>query len=493
MRRFIGMLNFYRESIPKASHCQINLNKFLGHAKKRDKTPIVWDPEAEQAFEECKEKLERLALLAYPDEKAEIRLVCDASDLALGSTLEQRVGPNWQPLAFFSQKFKPAQVKYATYDRELMAIEKSVKHFHFLLESKSFEVLTDHKPIIYSQTHSHDTAPAHRIRRVTYSSQFNIKYSHVKGEDNVVADALSRIASLSGPVSQPLTANVFSIQFPTIFNTEQQQKFQAEDPELDRILRNPDHPLKLVKIKWDPGDLELYCNIDSHKIRPYIPLALRHELIRLYHAQSHPSARATEKLLKQNYVWPHATRDIASYCRTCLACQMSKISRHNKTKPAKFDLPDERFQHVHVDIVGPLLPSNGFRYLLTIIDRFSRWPEAIPMVEMTAETVAHAFYDNWVSRYGAPVLITTDQGTQFESAFFAELLKILGLERIHTTPYHPESNGLVEKWHRHLKAALMCVCINNTDWYFKLPTVLLGLRTTVRLDTGVSPAEVLFG
>ena len=170
---------------------------------------------------------------------------------------------------------------------------------------------------------------------------------------------------------------------------------------------------------------------------------------------------------------------------------MSKKSRHNKTKPAKFDLPDERFQHV--DIVGPLLPSNGFRYLLTIIDRFSRWPGAIPMFDMTAETVAHAFYDNLVSRYGAPVLITTNQSTQFESAFFAELLKILGLEHIHTTPYHPESNGLVEKWHRHLKAALMCVCINNTDWYFKLPTVLLGLRTTVRLDTGVSPAEVLFG
>ena len=69
----------------------------------------------------------------------------------------------------------------------------------------------------------------------------------------------------------------------------------------------------------------------------------------------------------------------------------------------------------------------------------------------------------------------------------------MGSDRIHTTQYHPPANGLVEKWHRHLKAALMCVCVNNTDWYFKLPTVLLGLRTAVRLDTGFSPAEVLYG
>ena len=133
--------------------------------------------------------------MAFPDEKAKIRLVSDASDLAMGSALEQRVGTRWQPLAFFSVKFQPAQI--ATYDRELMAIVESVKHFHHLLEHRTFEVHTDHKPIIYSQTKSHDKAPAHRIRRINYFSQFNITYHHVKGEDNVVADALSRIDSIS--------------------------------------------------------------------------------------------------------------------------------------------------------------------------------------------------------------------------------------------------------------------------------------------------------
>ena len=114
------------------------------------------------------------------------------------------------------------------------------------------------------------------------------------------------------------------------------------------------------------------------------------------------------------------------------------------------------------------------------------------MQDMTAPTVARAFFNNWIFRFGSPALITTDQGGQFESDFFTELLKIMGIDRTHTTPYHPRSNGLVEKWHRHLKASLMC-CALSTEWYSFLPSVLLGLRTVVRLDTGLSPAEMLFG
>ena len=127
-----------------------------------------------------------------------------------------------------------------------------------------------------------------------------------------------------------------------------------------------------------------------------------------------------------------------------------------------------------------------------MIDRYSRWLEAIPMQDMTAPTVARAFFNNWISRFGSPALRTTDQGRQFKLDFFAEPLKIMGIDRIHTTPYHPRPNGLVEKWHRHLKASLMC-CTLSTEWNSFLPSVLLGLHTAVRLDTGLSPAVMLFG
>ncbi|XP_011859955.1 PREDICTED: protein NYNRIN-like, partial [Vollenhovia emeryi] len=144
-----------------------------------------------------------------------------------------------------------------------------------------------------------------------------------------------------------------------------------------------------------------------------------------------------------------------------------------------------------MDIVGPLHPSNGFTYCLTIIDQFSRWPEAIPILDITAKTVAKAFYDNWVARFGAPRILTTDQGQQFEAQLFSALLKLIGCKRIRTTAYHPAANGMIERWHRTFKAAIMCH--NTPSWVDVLPTVLLGLRTHVRMDTKASPAEFLYG
>ena len=143
-----------------------------------------------------------------------------------------------------------------------------------------------------------------------------------------------------------------------------------------------------------------------------------------------------------------------------------------------------------MDIVGPLPQSNGFRYLLTMIDRFSRWPEAVPIENIEAITVCRAFVDQWISRYGAPETLTTDQGSQFESQLFTALLQLTGCQRIRTTAYHPAANGMIERWHRCLKATIMCHADSN--WPRTLSTVLLGLRTNV-MDIGSSPAEFLYG
>ena len=160
--------------------------------------------------------------------------------------------------------------------------------------------------------------------------------------------------------------------------------------------------------------------------------------------------------------------------------------------PGTFSTPDARFAHIHLDLVGPLPHSNGNTYLLTCIDRFTRWPEAIPIADMTAETVAKAFVERWVAMFGAPSTVTTDRGGQFESRLFAELTKLLGTTRIRTTAYHPAANGLIERFHRQLKAALKAH-EEPSRWSEQLPLTLLGIRSTVKEDLSCSPAELVFG
>ena len=106
--------------------------------------------------------------------------------------------------------------------------------------------------------------------------------------------------------------------------------------------------------------------------------------------------------------------DIAKWCRSCKVCQTAKIFRHNKPVFGKFAEPTERFDHVHIDIVAPLPYSNGFRYLLTCVHRFTHCPEAIALVDIRAETVVDAFFSGWIARFGTPSTITTERGAQFE-------------------------------------------------------------------------------
>ena len=119
---------------------------------------------------------------------------------------------------------------------------------------------------------------------------------------------------------------------------------------------------------------------------------------------------------------------------------------------ASFPTPDTRFDVIHVELVGLLPPSKVFTYLLTFVDHFTRWPEAITSI--SAEIVAKAFLLGWIARCCVPSCIVTDRGRQFESQLWKNLLTLLGSRKARTTAYHPQSNGMVERFHRQLKAAL---------------------------------------
>ncbi|KAL0879752.1 hypothetical protein ABMA27_003465 [Loxostege sticticalis] len=140
----------------------------------------------------------------------------------------------------------------------------------------------------------------------------------------------------------------------------------------------------------------------------------------------------------------------------------------------------------------PASKSNSNKYIVTMIDRATRCPEAVPVSKITAQTVAEVFVTTWISRFGCPATISTDQGRQFESDLFISLNKLLGIKKIRTTSYHPQANGMIERWHRTMKAAIIARG-NSIQWSTELPIVLLGLRAAIRADDKVSPAQMLYG
>ena len=150
---------------------------------------------------------------------------------------------------------------------------------------------------------------------------------------------------------------------------------------------------------------------------PSFQLQLRTTIFERMHNFSHPGIKATQKLISERFVWPNMRRDIAEKCRSCISCQQTKITRHQVTPLQHFRTPNARFSHVHVDIVG----SSGYKYLLTVVDRFTCWPQAVPMKDITAQSCADSFLLYWVARFGSPRIITTDRGAQFTSLLWTEI------------------------------------------------------------------------
>ncbi|UYV82469.1 hypothetical protein LAZ67_21002319, partial [Cordylochernes scorpioides] len=423
LRIFLGMLNFYRTFLNNVAETQAILHEYLRGAKKKDRSEIKWTKEAEVQFEKCKQALANTALLAYPDTELPISLCTDASDRAVGSVLQQLDNNNWKPIAFFSKKLNPAQCNYSTYDRELLAIYLSIKFFKHLLEAREFTILTDHKPLIYAFKQKNEKASPKQLRHLQYISQFTTDIKYIKGTDNIVADALSRVDAI------------------TTIDYEEIAKEQTGDSELQNLI-SKNTSLKFKQCPLQSGNL-LWCDVSTNNIRPFIPIKFRMMVFRNFHELSHPGIKATTKQLTSRFIWPNMNKDIRKWAQACVNCQKCKVSIHTKSEIGKYQEVDERFSVVHIDLIGPLPPSNGNIYCLTCIDRYTSWMEVVPLPDMKSETVARAFYENWIVRFGAPHTVISDQGKQFTSQLFKDLTTLCAPE-----PFNFSNPGDWPKWIR---------------------------------------------
>lgn len=255
------MANFYRRFVPSTAKTHAPLDALTKGTKKTDKRPILWNATTERkAFQQFKDQLAHATLLAHPIVQADLKLMSDASDIAIGAALEQTVDGESQSLGFFLKKLNKTQRRYSAYDRELLAIYSSIKFFRHLIEGRQRTVFTGHKPLTYAfEQRSTKVSPCQQ-RQLDYISQFVKKIRHIAGTDNNIADALSR---------------VHNVNLPVIVTTEDVATAQEQDDELLRdFLRVPD-ALKLKRLRVDGTETTVYCDVSTDNIRTFIPNTLR--------------------------------------------------------------------------------------------------------------------------------------------------------------------------------------------------------------------------
>ena len=363
------------------------------------------------------------------------------------------------------------------FDRELLAIFEAVKHFRHFLEGKNFTIFTDHKPLTFAMNSLTEKSPR-QTRQLSFISEFTTDIKHVSGEANVVADMLSRnINALE------------TTKLVTGLNYSELAEAQRNSTKFQEFL-NSESSLVVQSVPFE--STSIFCDVSLGYPRPVVPPQLTQKVFEIFHTLHHGGVKPTVRNISRCFVWPGMKSEIAKLCKTCHECQASKVHRHTITPLTMRPLPSRRFGCLHVDLVGPLPCSNGFSYLFTIIDRFTRWPEAIPLKDISALSCAKALLNHWISRFGIPDDIISDQGAQFTSDLWKELNKILGIQARQTTAYHPQANGCIERFHRQLKASLRAR-LQDTNWTDHLAIVLLGIRSSWREDLKCSAADLVYG
>ncbi|KAL3979168.1 gamma-glutamyltranspeptidase / glutathione hydrolase / leukotriene-C4 hydrolase [Sarotherodon galilaeus] len=248
--------------------------------------------------------------------------------------------------------------------------------------------------------------------------------------------------------------------------------------------------------KWHPpSSSDLGWNVFQQVV---VPQKFRPQVLSLAHDSfsGHLGIRKTYHRILRHFFWPGLKSDVTKYCRSCHVCQVS--GKPNQVIPPAplHPIPalGEPFEQIIIDCVGPLPKTkSGHQYILTLMCAATRFPEAIPLRTIKVKAIVRALV-NFFSTFGLPKSVQTDQGSNFMSKIFAQVLKSLSIKHQKSSAYHPESQGALERFHQTLKAMMRKFCLESgREWDEGLPLLLLAVRESVQECTGFSPAELVFG
>ena len=271
----------------------------------------------------------------------------------------------------------------------------------------------------------------------------------------------------------------------------------VEDTKVDPTLKNwRDYASKGEKgLFWKDGLLFQSKVTHTDEVEHVLVLPQKHRktVMEVAHeGLQHMGARRVKALISQRFSWPGMGQDVIQHIKSCDICQRcSKV--HRKVTMIERKVMAEPFESMAVDIVGPFAPGKGgCKYLLTCICMASKWPEALPLKSTTAKAVALGLIEIF-SRTGIPLELLSDQGAQFIGKVISQLCKNLNIQKLKTTPYHPETNGIVERLHGTLGAMLTKATSQGLDWVGQIPFALFALRAAPNRETRFSPYELVFG
>lgn len=507
---FLGAVAYYRRSLPivnkvtPAEILQPLYNAATHKLKPGDKFTDWWrENNMEEHFVKAKLLLMNATQLVHPDHSAPLSITTDASDRAIGASLQQFVGGTWQPLGFWSRHLRPDKQKWTPYRRELLAIKDGIRHFIPEIQGRHLTVFTDHKAILGSfkmpDSQPYDPVAANHIQEI---SNWTTDIRYVKGMNNVVADLLSRPPGPAGDhnldISQEDAVAAVQVAALEMVNHRALAKDQQTCPDV-RDHRAGKCPKSVVmqEVEFSPG-VRLLCEMTETRARPLVPKPWRDLVIRMFHQLTHPGQKETLKGVAARYYWPTMRKDVSQYVTLCTPCNAVKPYRMIRPPTAQTKVPDKRFSSLQVDVVGPMPESEGYRYLLTILDCTTRWLEAVPMKEATAYNCCQGFIRGWVQRFGIPGIILSDNGNTFVAQLWKATQKELGIDFDYTPPYHSSSLGAIERKHRDVKLGLKTSLQQFGDesgasWMSRLPWVLLARRTAFQPELDTSAAELVLG
>ncbi|XP_038063014.1 uncharacterized protein K02A2.6-like [Patiria miniata] len=502
LRSFMGHASYYARFVPNYATMVEPLRALL-----RKDTQFIWSEAAQSCFELLKQHISNATTLALFDPDLHTIVSTDASAYGIGAVLAQIKNNHEVPIAFASRSLTTTERKYSVSEREALACVWACEKWYKYLWGRQFTLRTDHQALTtLLSTRGTGHKPMRIARWAARLLNFNYTVEFRAGAHNRVADALSRLPLPTTVHATEHTDDEIIVQWISALLVDASAITKADlqsATRTDTILKSVS---EYITSGWPAKqhittELQPYFHLQDELSvaddcllrgdRFVIPTALQSSLITIAH-QGHQGIVRTKQRLRDCYWWPGMDKQIEHQVRHCAACQVSDKTAYIRTPPLQpVPLPAHPWQKIAIDICGPFEhgPQNC-RFAIVLMDYYSKWPEVAFAADATSHSVC-SMLDSIFAREGLPNELVSDNGSQFVSTEFESYLIQRGIKHIRTSLYHPQANGLVERFNRVLKQTLQIATREHRPWKTATLELLTAYRSTAHATTGKSPAELL--